>query len=649
VLEFHGSASRLPGGFLGVDVFFVLSGYLITQLLLEERVATGRIRVAGFWARRARRLLPAVLLLLLVCAFITARSAPTLTLSFRRDDMFSTLFYYANWHFIGTGQSYFATFAGASPLLHTWSLAIEEQFYLLWPLLLAGLLLLTRRRRWVLYGLIVAGAVASAIAMAIHYSPADPLRSYYGTDTRAHALLIGATLAAVVHQRPELLTSARARLYATWLAPAVAAAVLFAFLRLGDQDPFYYRGGSVLFALVVAVGVWAVEARPGAFPAAVLSMPPVVWVGRISYGLYLWHWPVFVWIEDSARFASWSPRQRELFELVVTFATAAASFYLLEQPVRSGRVPWLKRSGWRLAVAVVVTVSLVAVVVVRSTRISSPFAKQVLDISDADCPAASPGVGGYRWCARTPPSGRESPTVAVAGDSTARALDPGMRETANKRGWSYIQAGQNNCSLMPLVLPASTTPAELAIEANCSKYIPQLLSQVLSDARPNVWITSDVIAPDHLLVEPDGKVLNVADPRRAAIMIPSLRSMVSALTSRGAWLVFVKTPPTGEPADCAVPHPAATCSDPVYSLRQSAGRSFDRIVRRAIAGLPRVVYISIDDVLCPGPGGQCRADIGGVLARYDGIHFTRRFSRAIVPIIIARAERAGVPFSQRAH
>jgi peptidoglycan/LPS O-acetylase OafA/YrhL len=567
-------------------------------------------------------------------------------LSFRRADMLSTLFYYANWHFIGTGQSYFASFAGVSALLHTWSLAIEEQFYLLWPLLLIALLSLTRRRRWALPGLIAAGVVGSAAAMAHFYRAADPLRSFYGTDTRAHALLIGATLAVLVHQRPEMLTSARARRAAVWLAPAVAVAVVVAFLRFGDQDAFYYRGGSLLFALVVAAGLWAVEARPRALPAVLLSIPIVVWVGQISYGLYLWHWPVFVWIENSQRFVAWSPRQRQLLELTLTFAVAAASFYLLERPIRSGRVPWLKNSGWRLAVVAVVAVSLVTVVIVRSTSIaSSSIANQVSDVSDRDCPAGSPEVGGYLWCARTGPSGPGSPTVAVAGDSTSRALDPGMRVLARQRGWSYVQAGQNSCSLMPLLLPATTNPSEVASRENCPKYIPRLLSEVLSRAHPDVWIASDVIAPAHPLVEPDGRVFNPGDPRRDAVMIPSLRSTISALTSRGAWLVFIKTPPTGEPVDCAVPHPEAICSSPVYSTRQSEGPgSFDHIVRQAIAGLPRVAYISIDDVLCPRPSGQCRADIDGQLARYDGIHFTRAFSRKIVPIIIARAERAGVPF-----
>jgi peptidoglycan/LPS O-acetylase OafA/YrhL len=159
--------THLPGGFLGVDVFFVLSGYLITTLLLRELAATGSVRLSQFWARRARRLLPAVLLLLAVVAIVVARSAPLSTLAARRDDMLSTLLYVANWHFIASDQSYFTIYTGASPLRHMWSLAIEEQFYLLWPLLLLGAWRLFGGSRRLLLWLIGAGIAVSTLAMVL--------------------------------------------------------------------------------------------------------------------------------------------------------------------------------------------------------------------------------------------------------------------------------------------------------------------------------------------------------------------------------------------------------------------------------------------------------------------------------------------------
>src|SRR5436309_2477777 len=209
VIGYH-VGSRLPGGFLGVDVFFVLSGYLITTLILRERAARGRIDLARFWARRARRLLPAGLLLVAACALMTTHNVPVSEFEARRGDMLATVFYYANWHFIAASESYFALFVGRSPLEHTWSLAIEEQFYVLWPLLVMSIGLLRPGVRASL-GLIVAGVAASAAWMVAIYDPTNPTRAYIGTDTRAHTLLIGALLAVVLFGRPGLLTSDRAR------------------------------------------------------------------------------------------------------------------------------------------------------------------------------------------------------------------------------------------------------------------------------------------------------------------------------------------------------------------------------------------------------------------------------------------------------
>ena len=180
VIAYH--VGWLRGGFLGVDIFFVLSGYLITTLLLREFDSKGRIALSNFWFRRARRLYPAVLLLVVACLLEAVRiQSEAATLAARRADILSTLFYYANWHFIATDQSYFAAFLGASPLRHMWSLAIEEQFYLLWPLLLIVVLRVCRRA---LLPAVLIGAVASALAMALLYSRSNPSRAYRCRSTR---------------------------------------------------------------------------------------------------------------------------------------------------------------------------------------------------------------------------------------------------------------------------------------------------------------------------------------------------------------------------------------------------------------------------------------------------------------------------------
>jgi len=198
VLLFHGGVTWMRGGFLGVDIFFVLSGYLITTLLLVEWGRTRHIRLLAFWARRARRLLPALALLLVGVVLFGLLVAAPETLDRLRDDALSSIGYVANWRFIASGQSYFDQFVEASPLRHSWSLAIEEQFYLLWPLVLL-VLLRWRPRLSSLARLFAAGAIASALLMAVLVDPeGDPSRVYYGTDTRAQALLVGATLAAIM-------------------------------------------------------------------------------------------------------------------------------------------------------------------------------------------------------------------------------------------------------------------------------------------------------------------------------------------------------------------------------------------------------------------------------------------------------------------
>ena len=198
VLVFHAGVAALPGGFLGVDAFFVLSGFLITSLLLGEYRRDGRIRLGGFWLRRARRLLPALLLLVAFVAIAFRGVLTTLDLRLLRDDALAALGYVANWRMIYRGDDYFTQTAAPSPLQHTWSLGIEEQFYVLWPLIVVVVLWVGARSRRLLFWLCVAGAAASAVACAVLYDPFDVNRAYFGTDARAQALLIGCALAALL-------------------------------------------------------------------------------------------------------------------------------------------------------------------------------------------------------------------------------------------------------------------------------------------------------------------------------------------------------------------------------------------------------------------------------------------------------------------
>ncbi len=386
VVAYHFGLHGADGGYLGVDFFFVLSGFLITGLLVGETDSHGTIGLRSFWFRRARRLLPAVMLLLLVLSLYTWLGGPNITPSMFGGDGLATLFYYANWHLIFTHQSYFDQFLVPSPLRHTWSLAIEEQFYLVWPLLvLAGLAVGrawggNRRARhvgpkriarpaafWCTVGL----ATASAADMVVLYTSshgADINRVYYGTDTRAFELLIGAALALLVTGRPD--HSPRTRRLLHRAAPLAAVVLGVLWVTAGDDagNPvsWMFQGGLVV-ASVLAALVIAGVAQPdsGAF-GRVLSVRPLRWIGGISYGIYLWHWPVYVLMTDvTTGLGGWALL---VARLAATVGAASVSFYLIERPIRRRR--W---KGWVfLSVMGLAAAATSAAVVLSATTQAAP-------------------------------------------------------------------------------------------------------------------------------------------------------------------------------------------------------------------------------------------------------------------------------------
>ena len=344
VVAFH--LGRLQGGFLGVDVFFVVSGFLITRLLLAEWEDRGRIDGRAFWARRFRRLLPALLVVLAAVAVASRAWLPAWRLADIRNDALAALAYVANWRFIASDQSYFARGIGPSPLRHTWSLAIEEQFYVLWPLAVLAVLALARRRRFdarrAVGAMAAVGAVASAgwMAVAAGRADADLSRVYYGTDTRAFALLAGAWLA--TWWDPAVARVGRRRRTArqwreSWsVAGAVglgALAVLAVSVR--EDELAAYRGAFQVAAALAVVTVAGLAAGDGPLARALGSTVPT-WLGRRSYGIYLWSWPVQVFAAEQFALHGWT---LDLVVVGATLALAAASYRWIEAPVLAHRTP----------------------------------------------------------------------------------------------------------------------------------------------------------------------------------------------------------------------------------------------------------------------------------------------------------------------
>ncbi len=336
VIAYHLNLPFAPGGLLGVNIFFVLSGYLITDILLDQWRQDRRLDLRNFWLRRARRLLPALFLMLVAVvvwlALVDRAQLPSL-----RGDIVAAALYVSNWWLIFHHVSYFARFGPPSPLTNLWSLAVEEQFYLVWPLLLAFGLRFVRRKGW-LIGLILAGATVSAGAMAVIYQPGvDPSRVYYGTDTRAFSLLIGAALAVAWAShtlRTELPARARRLLDGSGVAALLIVLAMIVFTN--EYQTFLYRGGMVLLSIASAV-VIAVLAHPASRLGALFGRQPLRWLGVRSYGIYLWHYPVIVLTSTAVNTGGFDA-PRALLQVAATLVLADLSWRFVETPIRRGGV-----------------------------------------------------------------------------------------------------------------------------------------------------------------------------------------------------------------------------------------------------------------------------------------------------------------------
>ena len=396
IIAFHTGLNSVPGGFYGVDSFFVLSGFLITSLLVREWSASGTIRLRRFWAGRARRLLPALFLLVAVIGIVLAVVPSLLATPNIVGDALSTMFYFSNWYSIHNGVTYFSLSTQPSPLLHTWSLAIEEQFYLVWPLVVLGVLKLgttrraarraarrnagrtdndrtadrravdvlgggqlllvgpppvhddpawiRRRRLQILFAVACLGSLASALLMAYLAPNGYTTRAYYGTDTRAQALLVGAAIAIGLTLWRDGSARRWFTRFASVLALAGVAGTAALWATTSETSTFAFSGGFLVASLAAGAVVLGCATAPRSLVVRLLELPPLPQWGRISYGVYLWYWPVLLVMTGQR--LHWGVYPLFLARVGVTVAIAALSYDLVEMPIRRGA---LKR--WRSWVA----------------------------------------------------------------------------------------------------------------------------------------------------------------------------------------------------------------------------------------------------------------------------------------------------------
>jgi peptidoglycan/LPS O-acetylase OafA/YrhL len=634
ILGVHGGVYLTAGGFFFLDSFFALSGFLITSLLIVEWRKRGTIKLGAFWARRARRLLPALFVMLIGVAILYGVFVPAGTYPTLRGDALSALFYFANWHYIASGSNYFHMSGLTSPLIHTWSLAVEEQFYLVWPLVFLGVLKLTHSL-WALLIVAVAGALASAVEMAVLYNPTDINRLYFGTDTHAQSVLVGATLALSLtlwaerrrkgNEQDWQARTAWARRVLTVVGATglVVNGVLCATVHSGDAAA--YRGGFLLAAVATAAVLLSVSCAQTSPVARLLSFRAFTFIGRISYGMYLWHFPLFTFINEQRTGLSGWP----LFvvRVIPTIGVATLSFFLVERPIRQGTF----FTRFRAQVFTLPAVGVVALAIVLATL---PPADTI-----ATGATATGAVPATAITAAVPAAYGTTPTrVLLVGDSQALTLGIGLQAalTAHPKkydGLDLLNEGILGCGVADgttgeqsggtFIVGAPCTPDPQ--RANCPpggvfgphQNVPcQAWTAAWADwvkqLRPNIVVLlaggGEVL--DRLY---HGHMTNILNPTFAAYVESQLEKAVQVATARGALMVFMTKPcqSTGEqPNGAPWPQDSAT--------RQE---EYNALLQRVAAQHPDQVYMQdLNSYVCPG--GRYTEDLRGIPVREsDGSHF----------------------------
>jgi peptidoglycan/LPS O-acetylase OafA/YrhL len=650
VMMYHGGLSITTGGFMGVDSFFVLSGFLITSLLVSEWRESLTVKLSAFWARRARRLLPALLLMLVFVAILASVIVAKGTYPALRLDALATLLYVSNWHFILVNSNYFNETASASPLIHTWSLAVEEQFYLIWPLVVLGILRLTKSLR-VLFVVCCAAALGSAIEMDLLYRTTSTNRIYLGTDTRSQCLFIGCALAVgLVLLTKRSHTEGRLAPGELWtpkgnvgrtlcglggLAGLAAALVIWA--ATSTTSSFPYKGGFFLIGLATAGVILSAIGAPKSPVPRLLSLPPIRYIGRISYGLYIWHWPLFIWLDQSRTGAS----GYGLFALraVVTFAVSVASYHLVEQPIRRGT--FLRQ--WRAYVAVPTAVGVVLVAMVTATVGTTGAAIGSGTIPKSIIPA--PNSSSTTTSSTVATAAGPPVRVLLFGDSIALTLGIGLAASQLQSKYNYVLSddGILGCGVVDgpavdLMGVRSTTPqacdGSTAVDGVPLGKQPWPFQWLyaMSVTHPNVVVLLagrwEVVDREYL-----GKWTNILHPVYAAYVKHQLELTSSLVTAAGVHMVFLTAPCTDEGEQ---PDGASWPEDNPARLAV-----YNRLVREVAAEHPQTdSVVDLNAATCPG--GKFSTDVDGVaVRRADGVHFTDGAGPVLAPKIMPQIVAAG--------
>ncbi|WP_346535157.1 acyltransferase family protein [Micromonospora sp. DPT] len=665
VLVGHAGSQFIPGGFVGVDVFFVISGFLITGLLVEELDRTGRISLVGFYARRAKRLLPAAGLVLVVTLLLTYLFLPKVRFSNTAWDVVSSALYVMNWRLAEQSVDYMFVDQAPSVLQHYWSLSVEEQFYLIWPLLLLGLAVLGGRRRLRRGVLMVGFAVVAlpSFAWSVFLTSTDRAPAYFVTTTRLWELALGGAVAIVgarLHRTPRALAVVLA-----WsgLVTVVASAFL---LDSASAFPGYVAllptaGTAVVIAFAVAAG------RAG--PAGLLSLPPMRGVGALSYSLYLWHWPLLI-VADY-RFGELSASAR-LAVVALSAVPAVLTYHFVENPIRrSQTLHWQPAQALGIGAlctgTAVMAGLLFQLTVWQAARPPLPTSAMPpltggSASAGAAAPAGPPGAAALRKSPRGDQAGRpvdrvdavtpdplvaakdvpattstgclawqnssEPPTcvygvkdasytVVLAGDSHAEQWLPALEEVAVKRKWRVVTHIKSSCPFLATEVALDGRPY-----SSCTEWNRRIRTELRADP-PDLLLVGNSL----YLTLRDGELVT-----RGAhdILASGLRDTWREMTTIGVRVVVLRDTPyhRRDPVECVSANPdRLTRCAPQRDEVLAAGGGIAQ--ERAAEGQPGIHLVNLNDAICPTD--RCAPVIGGVLVYRDTNHLTATYARTLAP------------------
>jgi len=607
------------GGFLGVSAFFTLSGFLIVSLMIRELEGSDSLSFRAFWSRRFRRLLPASLLLLAAVVVLTPRVGSPSQLIGLPGDVWASLADVVNWRFIINGSDYAQQFAGApSPVTHLWSLSVEEQWYLLLPLAVATVAFVARRSgrslRWAL-GVVFAWAAAASLGLMLWLGGGSySNRVYLGTDTRMSEMAVGA-IAAVLLSRPQPLGE-RARRGLVVAGTIAAPAILVMWATTSLQADWLYRGGFTLHALLVAVVIAAVIQPRSALRSAT-SATAVAALGRISYGVYLFHWPVVWWLTPQ-RLHLPAPAAL-VVQVAVSIGIAVLSYRFLEQPIRHGEMVL----GWRrpaLPVAAIVVIALGAaalppppagqILALESDggrRMATPTEPQRTDTAASD--ASDDAPGGVTTTTAPPPPLR----IMIVGDSFAKSIAVGMLRWGPASGSAAIL--DSTIVGCPFALGGMVRAVGITRELSdeCEQRDAKLAADLQSFHPDTVFVAGGML--DVADRRPPGfhSWVSMGVARYDLFVADGLGRLADLLGSTGARVVWAVSP-HWQP----VPGVIMMTGDPPYHESDPARADrFNDVLREVMSTRPAVTLFDLPSWMRAQPGGEFETSL-----RLDGVHFT---------------------------